>query len=100
MLTLPSSFCPQAREHEKILRRQNIIEERKEMLENQNLEREESIRRAQEEQMKKQKEEERLRWVLEEEGIMVWSVFCKPAIDWEFVKLACHLSPNTIGPDV
>lgn len=35
------------REHMKILQRQHIIEERKEMLENQNLEREESIRRAQ-----------------------------------------------------
>ncbi len=35
------------REHIKILQRQHIIEERKEMLENQNLEREESIRRAQ-----------------------------------------------------
>ncbi|XP_042865797.1 eukaryotic translation initiation factor 3 subunit A-like isoform X3 [Penaeus japonicus] len=49
------------REHMKILQRQHIIEERKEMLENQNLEREESIRRAQEEQLKKQKEEEQLR---------------------------------------
>ncbi|XP_037777496.1 eukaryotic translation initiation factor 3 subunit A-like [Penaeus monodon] len=49
------------REHMKILQRQHIIEERKEMLENQNLEREESIRRAQEEQLKKQKEEEKLR---------------------------------------
>lgn len=35
------------REHMKILERQHIIEERKEMLENQNLEREESIKRAQ-----------------------------------------------------
>lgn len=49
------------REHIKILQRQHIIEERKEMLENQNLEREESIRRAQEEQLKKQKEEEQQR---------------------------------------
>ncbi|XP_042213227.1 eukaryotic translation initiation factor 3 subunit A-like [Homarus americanus] len=49
------------REHAKILQRQHIIEERKEMLENQNLEREESIRRAQEEQLKKQKEEEQQR---------------------------------------
>ncbi|XP_071532638.1 eukaryotic translation initiation factor 3 subunit A [Panulirus ornatus] len=49
------------REHIKILQRQHIIEERKEMLENQNLEREESIRRAQEEQLKKQREEEQQR---------------------------------------
>lgn len=49
------------RDHMKILQRQHIIEERKEMLENQNLEREESIRRAQEEQLKKQREEEQLR---------------------------------------
>lgn len=49
------------REHLKILQRQHIIEERKEMLENQNLEREESIRRAQEQQLKKQKEEEQQR---------------------------------------
>jgi len=50
-----------AREHMKILQRQHIIEERKEMLENQNLEREETIRRAHEETIKKQKEQEQQR---------------------------------------
>jgi len=45
----------------KILQRQHIIEERKEMLENQNLEREESIRRQHEETLKKQKEQEQQR---------------------------------------
>jgi len=50
-----------AREHMKILQRQHIIEERKEMLENQNLEREESIRRQHEETLKKQKEQEQQR---------------------------------------
>ncbi|KAF2355103.1 Eukaryotic translation initiation factor 3 subunit A [Trinorchestia longiramus] len=49
------------REHEKILARQNVIEMRKERLENQTLEREESIRKAQELQLQKQKSEEQER---------------------------------------
>ncbi|RXG58416.1 Eukaryotic translation initiation factor 3 subunit A [Armadillidium vulgare] len=49
------------RDHQRILQRQHIIEERKEMLENQNLEREEQLRKAQEEQLKRQKEEEQER---------------------------------------
>ncbi|KAA0191179.1 hypothetical protein HAZT_HAZT006772 [Hyalella azteca] len=46
------------RDHDKILARQNTIEIRKERLENQTLEREESIRKAQELQQQKQKIEE------------------------------------------
>ena len=49
------------KDHHKILQRQFTIEVRKEKLENQTLEREESIRRAQEEQQQKQKVEEQER---------------------------------------
>ena len=49
------------KDHDKILQRQYTIEIRKERLENQTLEREESIRRAQEQQQQKQKVEEQER---------------------------------------
>jgi len=56
--TIQSYHDAKNRDHQRILQRQHTIEHRKEKLENQTLEREESIRKAYEEQQNRQKTEE------------------------------------------